>query len=621
MSSQTTDPLTIVRNGEPQATIVLSQEPGLVVQLAARDLQHYIGEISGAVLPIVRESVHVEGTAILVGASKATEALGLTNGDFNQREYLLETRHGTLILMGLDSSTGGDLDYEGDLSEIVPFRFAPMGSCYAVHTFLEEFLDVRWFLPTEIGDVVPQRRTIELSDLKIRRMTAAADYDQNQYAVNRQLYVHDYSKKDPDGLTLTSLDYDTHFDRRSGVLYFIRNKRWGCELFAANHSFHGWDLAFGEPHPEWFSTKSWEKMRELIAEFEGFQLKINPVLSHEGVVKKKVEVIRAYFDGKPEPFPEAYYSASGNRFGICLNDNGNWSRDPECVKQYEPEMGDKGYVSRYFWTFVNRVAKEVRKTHPNGEIVGLAYWAYTLPPREPFRLEPNVSVMLCKFPIIYWNRDYRQNDYDQIDTWIRYGAKRIYTWEYLIWPSIAKSFPAVLPRTYAADAKWLLDHPQFGGGYLQMYGFGMDSNDGERHGGSVWENPQAYFFNSYFRWKLYDDPSRDIDAMLGEFYRLFYGPAAKPAQTFVEALEDRWNDRAMRERSGFGRAEADLPEELYWEHMGNADFVDELERLMAEVRAAAPAGSIYAARVTLLDQALLGHARHKRSLYLEALDR
>ena len=616
--SPAAEPLVPVQDGEAKATILLARAPGIVTQLAACELQHYIKKISGATVPIVREPAEVKGTVILVGASNATKALGLKNEDFEQREYLLETRPGVLILMGRDASKGGELDYKGDLSAFSSLWHKPLGSCYAVHTFLEKCLGVRWYLPTEIGEVVPKRKTIEVPAIKIRRMTQASEYTR-QYAINKQLYVHDYTQGGPQGMTLTALDYDRDYDLRSGMLYWIRNKRCGCEPLSANHSFVGWDKAFGKDHPEWFSTNSWAKMQEIIKDPWGYQKKINPVLSNEGVFRKKVEIIRAYFDGNPAPFPGAYRTAGGKTFGIALNDNGNWSQAPECVKQYEPQMGGRGTVSRYFWNFVNGVAREVGKTHPEAEIISLAYSGYTLPPKEPFRLEPNVGVILCRFPIVYWDRDYKKYDYGQIETWIRYGAKHIYTWEYLVHPEVQNDFPAVLPRTYADDGKWLLSHPQYKGGYMQMYNWGIVSKDGKRRS-IVWENPQFHFFNFYFRLKLYDDPSLNVQDMLNEFYDRFYGPAAEPARKFVKAMEDRWNDRQMRKASGFGRASHHLPEKFYWEHMGNAQFIEKLKRMMADVRAAAPEGSIYAKRVELLDKAILGHALFKRQKYLKSLE-
>ena len=59
----------------------------------------------------------------------------------------------------------------GDLSALTSLSYKPLGSCHAVHTFLEKYLGVRWYLPTEIGEVVPKRKTIEVPAIKIRRTT------------------------------------------------------------------------------------------------------------------------------------------------------------------------------------------------------------------------------------------------------------------------------------------------------------------------------------------------------------------------------------------------------------------------------------------------------------------
>ena len=68
------------------------------------------------------------------------------------------------------------------------------------------------------------------------------------WAVNKQLCYTDYQAVD--------WNQAEHWDLRSGVLYWIRNKQWGGPVVWANHSFSGWDQAFGKEHPEWFSTKS-----------------------------------------------------------------------------------------------------------------------------------------------------------------------------------------------------------------------------------------------------------------------------------------------------------------------------------------------------------------------------
>jgi hypothetical protein len=65
-----------------------------------------------------------------------------------------------------------------------------------------------------------------------------------------------------------------------------------------------------------------------------------------------------------------------------------------CEGKDVPEMGARGKLSNHVWDFVNRVAKEVGKTHPGKYIVCCAYGANTDPPTNIDRLEPNVQVII-----------------------------------------------------------------------------------------------------------------------------------------------------------------------------------------------------------------------------------
>ena len=96
----------------------------------------------GAAVPVVLvQDDQAKATIVLTKQpGMATEALGLENEDFKQRERLLETRPGTLILMGRDAAQSGEFDYEGDLSAFAFLSHKLHGSCHAVHTFLEKHL-------------------------------------------------------------------------------------------------------------------------------------------------------------------------------------------------------------------------------------------------------------------------------------------------------------------------------------------------------------------------------------------------------------------------------------------------------------------------------------------------
>ena len=76
-----TGSLTLVKDGQPGATIVLSDKPTRAAQLAALELQEHVRLITGATLPIVDENAKVEGVGIYVGKTK------MSPDDFKSQEY------------------------------------------------------------------------------------------------------------------------------------------------------------------------------------------------------------------------------------------------------------------------------------------------------------------------------------------------------------------------------------------------------------------------------------------------------------------------------------------------------------------------------------------------------
>jgi hypothetical protein len=163
--------LVLVQDGAPKATIVVakdaltanpdpnpdatwSEQPATnKVAGAARDLQTYIGKISGAKLPIVSDEKDPGGTVILVGKSALTQPLndkipsGLTPSR-REEGFVVLTKGNHLLLAGND---------EG------PYH----GTEYAVAAFLER-LGVRWFMPGDFGEVVPKQATIKVDDEEVR---------------------------------------------------------------------------------------------------------------------------------------------------------------------------------------------------------------------------------------------------------------------------------------------------------------------------------------------------------------------------------------------------------------------------------------------------------------------
>ena len=130
----------IVKNGAPQASIVLPAEPTTAEKTAADELQMHIRRMSGAELPIVTAAGEAKGIPILVGtAVPQVERDKLMSHSADPGALRIHVTPEAVHLAG----NGDD------------------GTFYAVYTLLGQ-LGVRWLIPQEIGLDVPQMDTIVL---------------------------------------------------------------------------------------------------------------------------------------------------------------------------------------------------------------------------------------------------------------------------------------------------------------------------------------------------------------------------------------------------------------------------------------------------------------------------
>ena len=374
----------------------------------------------------------------------------------------MEAAANRLVLIGRDHDRRAEVDYHGDLREmIVQMAPDPLGSCFAVHTFLERALGVRWYLPTELGEVIPERTTVAVEAMKIRRrVDVPYRTPYVPWAVNKQLYYNDYQAVD--------WNQAEHWDLRSGVLYWIRNKQWGGPVVWANHSFSrvGPGLRQGTPGVVQHQELGEDAAGRLPAG-------VQPCLSNHGLFRANLDLIRGFLDGKPAPFAQAYYSAlphDGGTFGLGLNDGGAYCYCKDCVAlgQYrsDPAYGI-GVASNYWWSYVNRLGRELAKTHPRAKLVGLAYMGYTAPPKGvQLRAQRLGHVLPLPAPRTGARTTSSGTTRRSAATSRTAARTAFFTWDYVLHPPAwSNPFPPIIPRLVAEDAKHMTALPAFRGGH------------------------------------------------------------------------------------------------------------------------------------------------------------
>jgi hypothetical protein len=500
--------IVLVDRGKAEATIVINRNAVDAVVDAAMELRQYVKKMSGAELPVAHDEMDIKGTKVLVGESRYTRELGLRNDDFADQEYLIRTVGGNLVLMGRDEPSSEVEKTAGKPGSMAKRYFQRTGTIYAVNTFLEKYCGVRWYLPDEIGEVVPERKTIEVGNVNLRRQPSV-----------RVRTFSGWDKIPSTMWTWKDMDYPGEL-APSKRLWWARRLKIGGEPFQCNHSFYGYYKRFGDKHPEWFRDSSLKTGNQLC-------------LSNPEVFRQVVQDARDYFDGKLD---DPLASASGDVFSVMPMDSRLWCRCDTCRDRFNPSrkkgsMFNNGYASDYVWDFVARVAREVAVTHPGKYISCCAYADYAEPP-ENVDIPSNVKVMICKFHWKHWDPRILRADRDIMEDWRKKlgSGENIYFWDYYIFPQYTsyEAFPSISPHFIADDIKAM--------------------KKGGMHGGQMAEQsgpPPKYALNLgiehlriYVTAKLLDDWDDNVDRILNEYYRLFYGPAEKPMKEFFTRIEE-----------------------------------------------------------------------------------
>ncbi len=503
--------LTLVRDGAPAAQIVIPADAHEFVTRAAEELSGYVQKISGAELPVVTEPV-AGVTQIILGAPDEAWATGADLATLTFDGFVAECDGSRLVLAG----------------------YLPEGTINAVYWWLEE-LGVRWFIPTDLGENVPELATITVADMKT--------HIEPRFACRRNHGID--TSIVPDGdvwrqrVRITSHALNVPFNRYSHNLYTI---------FPASK--------YAETHPEYFPLINGKRF---IPE-DGISYHWQPCTSNPEVVQLTIEAARKWFNEHPER----------NYFSVGMNDGRGWCECDNCTALDIPDETFRGrqVVSDRYFTFVKQVADAVAETHPDKFISCIAYSSVEPLPKN-VEIPDNVIAVITQDVAQWHDPAYKQMDQDFARGWAEAaGAFGTYDYTGLTW-----TLPRVYPHLMAESLRF---YDEIGAVAITNEAF-----------------PTWWYAGPmmYLRAKLMWDPQQDPDAILDEFYTGFFGPAAEP----MKRLYDRFEACLEKERDGqwFEGLSSVLQQIDLWEPEDLQVCVD----AMAEARRLAGDAEPYAARV------------------------
>ena len=365
---------------------------------------------------------------------------------------------------------------------------------YAAATLLDG-LGVRWYAPKEIGETVPARKTVKVETGLTQH---APDF------VTRRLWC-----RPPDELR-----------------WGYRN-RLGDAVIPCGHSVHG----YGANLPGWHEPgvpilESRAKHPDYYAVVDGkaggFINLANRDVAHI-FATHAIELFRQ---------PRA---SGGGKQGIgsmSISPDDGFLRDerPEVVAMNspgrEPILGMPSFSDAWF-AFLNRVCAEVELQAPGLEFRfgSLAYSNYILPPKKS---KPDHRIIPVIAPITF-------NRYVSMGT---PGATTSELLEQIItgWTEISPRVAVYLYNFNLADmampytrrVHWTNDIPR-------LFELGVKDFIAESH-----PNWHTMVPGNYVAARLLWDVDADVDALLDEFYALYYGPAADAMRRYDTTLENAY---------------------------------------------------------------------------------
>ncbi len=568
----------IVKDGMALGEIIIAENPAPIVKIAASDLQKYVEKITGAKLPISttpRKDVPVQ---VYVGKSPHTEQLKISSEDLPHGAYRIVSGENWLVLIGRDRewepkglmklatqkaawvARGKESKYEHPLwkewdkatgehwglpfsqfwkqhnRELDLWEMDERGSYNAVAAFLR-MQGVRWYMPGELGEIVPRKIDIALPEVK---KTVRPDFELRYPYLYGQRFISDVK--------------DVMWQLRMGF-------NQAPDVVGEGYRGHGVNYVIGREetkraHPEYYALMAGRRITE-----DRFAKHGRPCLSSTALIAANVQFIRAMFDTFDLPM-ESVMPVDGFT-SICQCEL--------CEGKGQPERGWRGQFSNYVWDYCNKVAREVYKTHPNRKVVGMAYTTYMLPPTNIDKLSPNLMVTIAQHRSGFdQNVEERKFFQDLRKGWLEKlpeSGKHFYQYEYYRYavPGKAGQFtPAFFPGAIAWDLRQLKGISI--GDYIEIYHGLRNAKDAN----------VVTDLNVYVTGRFWWDAAQGLDALLDEYYTLFYGPARDEMKAFIEYSEQNWMDLKKVEK------------------------IDKVFELLTAAEAKVPEGSAYAQRVALI---------------------
>ncbi|NLS93816.1 MAG: DUF4838 domain-containing protein [Planctomycetaceae bacterium] len=357
----------------------------------------------------------------------------------------------------------------------------PRGTLYAVYVFLEDAVGCRWWTSQE--GFVPDKPVLEIPPLDVRYAPPL------RY---REAFYRDVF----DGVTAARFKLNGHH-------HGVSDEYGGHYRFVGFvHTFFPFlpPAKYFEAHPEWYSEINGKRTAD----------RSQLCLTNEEMRKEMVKVVL-----------ERLRSDPGAGF-ISISQN-DWHGQCQCQACRAVEA-EEGSPSGPLIRFVNAVAEEVEKEFPEVLVETLAY-QYTRTPPKLVKPRKNVVVRLCSIECSFvqplaagdQNEAFRRD----IEGWSKI-APQLFIWDYVTnFSNYLVPHPNM--RVLGPNVRYFVDNHTIGL---------FEQGDAQSTIGDF-VRLRAWLL-AHLMW----NPTLDEKALIDEFLKGYYGPAAPFLREYLDVIHD-----------------------------------------------------------------------------------
>lgn len=544
------DPVEIVKEGRARARVFLAvAEPSAALKHMVQELVEVVRLSTEADLLVVDRMPPKTAPALVIGDCEESREAGIEADKIPVEGFVVKTAPNRVFLVGstktLPPNEGRN---PGD-------PYGNEATAWAVADFLERFVGVRWYWPTEVGG----RCITKATDLVI----PPVHYSDQPVFPMRTFYPPRYTLPlksrwfDKDGITMgpPAIPADLKTIEMTPFLTCLRGGNSWPYLIKVHNPQQLWkNPELVKDHPELFALKqNGERNFSMLC------------YGNEATVDFLVAGGAAYWDKNPEataPWNKTYVSwVTDTCMTISPGDEPVRCYCPQCSALWDPAAGTYGSGSKIMGHFVKKVCEKVKQRWPDKKVLYLAYWNYTACPEE-IDFPDNLEVQMCTMATGLMRQPAARQEMEKyLRAWSKKVGGRITTWEYPHrvpeWTHAPVQYPNVVQSYYRDNRELLAGSFLNGGGYNE------------------WSKGAP---TDYCWMRILWNPDVNVEAILDEMCKRLFGKAATTTRELLRLQVERFEQAPWRE--GVGDA-GHIPPVAYTDTWP-PEVVEEMSRLRAK---------------------------------------